>query len=160
VHVLGTGDGVVVVEQQDRDGRQLVALGPDGHERWSAPASAGTVDAALRAGTVVLRTGSALLGLDAGTGRQRWRTTVPTRTQFFPYGFDLAAQPLLDDGHLLLGTTTALRSVDLRTGRMTSYPLPTDGINTTFWPYQVVVSGDLLAVVTNTGAVVLRRSLA
>jgi hypothetical protein len=64
---------------------------------------------------------------------------------------------MLDATHLLLGTTTAVRSLDLDTGRMTTYPLPTDGVDTTYWPYQVVVSGDLVTVVTNTGAVVLRR---
>ena len=35
---------------------------------------------------------------------------------------------------------------------MTSAPLPTDGINTTYWPYQVAVTDRLIAVATNTGA--------
>ena len=85
-----------------------------------------------------------------------WRSAYSDRPQFFPYGFTLDAQPMLDAGHLLLGTTTAVRSLDLATGRMTSYPLPTDGINTTYWPYQLAVTGNLVTVVTNTGAVVLR----
>ena len=48
--------------------------------------------------------------------------------------------PLLDDDHVLIGGTTALHTLDLDTGAITSAPLPTDGINTTYWPYQVAVS--------------------
>jgi hypothetical protein len=40
---------------------------------------------------------------------------------------------------------------------MTSARLPTDGVSTTYWPYQLAVSGGLIAVATNTGAVVVRR---
>ena len=48
--------------------------------------------------------------------------------------------------------------LDLDTGAMTATaPLPTDGINTTFWPYQVAVSDHLIAVATNTSAVVMSR---
>jgi hypothetical protein len=135
----------------------LLALGRDGAPAWTAVAPAGTVDVALRGATVVARTATALVGLDASTGRQRWRTALPSGGQFFPYGFDLDAQPMLDGDHLLLGTTAAVRSLDLATGRLTTHPLPTDGINTTYWPYQLVVAGDLVVVVTNTGAVALRH---
>ena len=82
---------------------------------------------------------------------------MPKRPQFLPYGFELDSVPLLDDDHVLLGTTTALRTLDLSTGAMTSAALPTDGINTTYWPYQVAVSPGLIAVATNTGAAVVRR---
>jgi hypothetical protein len=40
---------------------------------------------------------------------------------------------------------------------MTAARLPTDGINTTYWPYQLAVSPRHIAVATNTGAVVVRR---
>jgi hypothetical protein len=50
-----------------------------------------------------------------------------------------------------------LHTLDLGTGAMTSARLPVDGINTTYWPYQVAVSAGLVAVATNTGAVVTRR---
>jgi hypothetical protein len=83
---------------------------------------------------------------------------MPSRPQFLPYGFSLASVPLLDADHALIGTTTALRVLDLRTGSTAEHaPLPTDGINTTYWPYQVVVTDRLVGVATNTGAVVLRR---
>jgi hypothetical protein len=87
----------------------------------------------------------------------RWRLPYPDRPRFFPYGFDLDAAPMLDGHHLLLGTTTAVRALDLDTGALRTYPLPTDGISTTYWPYQLAVAGRLVVVVTNTGAVALRR---
>jgi len=64
---------------------------------------------------------------------------------------------LLDEDHVLIGGTTALHTLDLRTGTMTSAALPTDGINTTYWPYQAAVSSGLIAVATSTGAVVVQR---
>ncbi len=87
-----------------------------------------------------------------------WERKVPQRPQLLPYGFQLDDVPLLDEGHALVGTTTGLRVLDLRTGSFTATaPLPTDGINTTYWPYAVVVSPHLIAVATNTSAVVMRR---
>ena len=82
---------------------------------------------------------------------------MPARPQFLPYGFELDSVPLLDADHVLIGGTTALHTLDLRTGAMTSAALPTDGINTTYWPYQLAVTDRLIAVATNTGAVVVRR---
>ena len=91
-------------------------------------------------------------------GHRLWARTLPTRPQFLPYGFQLDDVPLLDADHALVGTTTGLRVLDLSTGDFTATaPLPTDGINTTFWPYQVAVSDHLVAVATNTSAVVLSR---
>jgi hypothetical protein len=90
-------------------------------------------------------------------GRRLWQRGVPARPQFLPYGFELDSVPLLDGDHVLIGGTTALHTLDLRTGAMTSAPLPTDGINTTYWPYQLAVSDGLIAVATNTAAVVVRR---
>lgn len=97
-----------------------------------------------------------LTGRDAATGRIRWQQPVPRQPQYFPYGYDLASAPSVDVKHLLLGTTEALVVLNTHTGQHRSYPLPTDGINTTYWPYQVVLTGDgrSTGVVTNTGAVV------
>jgi hypothetical protein len=157
VHVLGAADGDVVLAAVAAGGRRIVAVDGNGHARWSVPAPVGTTDLALRGPVVVARTPTALVGLDATSGRERWRVGYSDHPQFFPYGFDLESQPMLDARHLLLGTTAAVRTLDLTTGQMASHPLPSDGINTTYWPYQLAVSGDLLAVVTNTGTVVLRR---
>ena len=67
--------------------------------------------------------------------------------------------PLLDADHALIGSTTALHALDLSDGSMTPAALPTDGINTTYWPYQLAVSDGLIAVATNTGAVVARHDV-
>ena len=58
---------------------------------------------------------------------------------------------------MLVPTTTALVALDVRDGNQVGYPLPVDGVSTTYWPYQLLATPDLLGVVTNTGAVVTRR---
>lgn len=158
VHVLGAAAGRLVVEEAVGSRLELVALDAGGRVAWrrTAPRSA-LPDGALRNATVVMRTPNELVGWSAATGADAWRVPVAATPQPYPYGFQLDAQPMLDADHLLLGGTTALVSVDVRTGRRHRYPLPVHGIDTTYWPYQVAVAGSLLAVVTNTGAVVLRR---
>ena len=86
-----------------------------------------------------------------------WQRAIPTKATFFPYGFTLDQMPSLDADHVLMPTTTALWILDVRTGTDVAYPLPTDGINTTYWPYQLVVTPNLLGVVTNTGAILAAR---
>ena len=74
---------------------------------------------------------------------------TPTTRSCCPTASELDDAPLLDDGHVLLGTTTALRTLDLATGAFTSStPLPTDGVSTTYWPYAVAVTDRLVAVAT------------
>ncbi len=163
LHVVGTdpGSGVAVVTEWSsrKPSGSVRALDREGHELWSrVPFHRVRFDSALRAGRVLVRSGDRWAAYDARTGALRWRRTMPNRPQFLPYGFGLGSVPLLDGDHALLGTTTALRVLDLRDGRITAQAdLPTDGINTTYWPYQVVVTDRLVAVATNTGAVVLRR---
>lgn len=163
LHVVGTAPeaGVVVVEEWT--GRQptgrLLALDRDGEELWSVrpPGGAG-LDTALREGRVLTRSGTRWAAYEVGTGKRLWHRVVPDRPQLLPYGFALETVPLLDADHALLGGTTALHTLDLRTGSMTpTAALPTDGISTTYWPYQLAVSEQLIAVATNTGAVVVRR---
>lgn len=163
LHVLGTdpGTGVAVVARWSAHRRSgtLIGLDRNGRVLWSrVPVRGARFDSALRSGRVLVRSGSRWSAYDARTGEVRWRRTMPSRPQFLPYGFELGDIPLLDGDHVLLGTTTALRVLDLRDGSMpTQAHLPTDGINTTYWPYQVVVTDRLVGVATNTGAVVLRR---
>lgn len=158
LHVVGSDGPRLVVEQAGPSGLVLRSLDPTGRVRWRRPAPTGTQpDIALRAGVLVLRTDRALLGLDASTGRRRWRVPIPAGRQYLPYGFQLDAAPMLDATHLLLGTTTAVVSLGLGSGGRTAYPLPRHGIDTTYWPAQVVVADGLLGVVTHTGTVVLRR---
>jgi hypothetical protein len=106
---------------------------------------------------VLVRGSTTLAAYDVASGRRVWQRPVPQQPQFFPYGYTLDSAPLLDADRLLLGTTTALRVLDVRSGAMRAYPLPTDGINTTYWPYQLAVSPRAVAVATNTGTVVLHR---
>jgi outer membrane protein assembly factor BamB len=141
-------------------GGRVFALDRFGMPAWSVEPFPGYhLDATLRNGRVLVRGHDRLAGYDAATGRRLWQrlTRGGSSGQFFPYGFELDTVPFLDDDHVLLPTTTAVRSLDLDTGRMTSYPLPRDGINTTYWPYQLAVTARLVAVVTNTGAVLLSR---
>ena len=155
--MLGTSGTLVVAQEWGTSGR-LVAYDEQGHLAWqTSPAGDRLFDAALLGDRVVVREGSRWSAYDAGSGRRLWARTMPSRPQFLPYGFQLDGVPLLDDDHALLGTTTALRTLDLRTGAMTSAALPTDGISTTYWPYAVVVTDHLVAVATNTSAVVVRR---
>ena len=162
VHVLGTdpASGTALLEEWDTATGQarLLAIDRTGAQLWAvAPAKGAVFDAALREGRILVRSADRWSAYDAGSGDLLWSRTMPNRPQFLPYGFELDAIPALDADHVLVAGTSALHVLDLRTGAMTSAPLPTDGISTTYWPYQVAVSPGLVAVATNTGAVVVRR---
>ncbi len=161
VHVVGVGaDGSTYVQARkagELSGR-LVAFDPDGTPLWSVvPARGAAYDVTLRGDRLLVRVQAGFAAYAARDGRRLWTRTIPQRGQYFPYGFQLDAVPSLDADHLLLGTTEALRTLDLRDGGMTVAALPTDGIATTYWPYAVVVTDRLIGVATNTGAVVVRR---
>ncbi len=162
VHVLGTDPptGTAVILEWDGATRtaRIEALDEDGNEVWDVvPEKDSFFDAAMRSGRILVRVGTRWSAYDIEDGRRLWTRVVAKTPQFLPYGFELDSVPLLDPEHVLVAGTTALHILDLRTGEMTSAALPTDGINTTYWPYQVAVTPSLIAVATNTGAVVLRR---
>jgi outer membrane protein assembly factor BamB len=162
VHVVGAdpGAGVAVVERWDSAAKELrlTAVDRTGREVWSVvPEKHRSFDAALRAGRVLVRVEERWSAYDLSNGRRLWSRSVPAKPQFLPYGFELDSVPLLDADHVLVGGTTALHTLDLRSGDMTPAPLPTDGINTTYWPYELAVSDRNIAVATNTAAVVVRR---
>ncbi|MDQ6934490.1 MAG: PQQ-binding-like beta-propeller repeat protein [Actinomycetota bacterium] len=163
VHVVGTDPlrGLVVLMELHYGptvtGR-LAALDRSGRQVWSrVPPRHFYLDAAVRAGVVLLRSRTALTAYATGDGKALWHKAIPQRGQFFAYGFTLEQMSLLDENQLLVPTTSDLRILDLASGAWRRYSLPTDGVNTTFWPYQVVVTDKLIAVVTNTAAVVVRR---
>lgn len=163
LHVVGTdpGTGTAVVQEliaRDKQVR-LTAIDREGAQVWFAVPARGTAfDATLRSGTVLVRAGDRWSAYDVARGRRLWSRTVPAEPQFLPYGFELDSIPMLDADHALIAGTTALHTLDLRTGDMAvAAALPTDGINTTYWPYRVAVSPGLIAVATNTGAAVVRR---
>ena len=163
VHVLGTDPDTRTAFLQERNAAtrstRLISIDRAGHQVWSVdPAGGTTVDAALRSGRVLVRAGNRWSAYAADDGRRLWTRLVPAKPQFLPYGFQLDDVSMLDDDHALIGGTNGLHTLALATGTMTSAPLPTDGINTTYWPYEVAVSPGLIAVATNTGAVVVRRA--
>ncbi len=162
VHVVGTdpasGTAVLVEWTAGVASGRLFALDRDGQETWSVtPGGTTYFDTTLRAGRVLVRSGNEFSAYALESGELLWKRSVPAQPQFLPYGFELDGVPLLDADHALLGTTTALRSLDLRDGSITALRLPTDGVSTTYWPYQVALTPGLLAVATNTGTVVVRR---
>ena len=147
------------VQETDADAQtRLTALDENGDKVWSrTPTIEATFDTTLLSGRILVRAGTRWSAYDAEDGRLLWTRLLPERPQFLPYGFELDSIPMLDTDRALVAGTTAPHVLDLRTGRMTSAALPTDGINTTYWPYQLAVSPRHLAVATNPGAVVLRR---
>jgi hypothetical protein len=157
VHVVGVDDGRTIAVERGPSGVRLFALSDAGDELWSTQPQDGAFESTLRGGVVVMKTAAALYGYDDHTGELLWKKDVPTDRTYFPYGFTLGQMPSLDDTHVLVPTTTALVVLDVRDGSQVSYPLPVDGISTTYWPYQLVVTPDLLGVVTNTGAIVAQR---
>lgn len=156
-HVVGVQGSTVVVQSGNALGTDLIALDATGKERWKTPLSGTNVQATLRGSVVVTRSAAGLDAYASATGTRTWHRDVPTSRTYFPYGFTLGQMPSLDEHHVLMPTTTALVRLDLRNGSATAFPLPTDGVSTTYWPYQLLVTDGLLGVVTNTGAVVADR---
>jgi len=158
VHVVGVDDGRVIAVERTADGVRLFALSDTGQQLWSTSSLDLAYETALRGGVVLTKSRAALYGYDARTGKPLWHHAVPTDRTYFPYGFTLAQMPSLDDDHVLVPTTTSLAVLDVHDGSQVDHPLPVDGVSTTYWPYQLLATPDLLGVVTNTGAVLARRS--
>jgi outer membrane protein assembly factor BamB len=156
-HVVGVDAGLVVVVARGPGGVRMFALSDQGVERWSIAPTDAAFEATLRGDTVLMKSAAALYAYDATTGQPRWRKDLPADRTYFPYGFALAQMPSLDEEHVLMPTTTELVVLDVRDGSEQAYPLPVDGISTTYWPYQLAVTQDAIGVVTNTGGVVVRR---
>ena len=156
-HVVGVDAGRAVVVERSLGGVRLFALSDDGDELWSVTPKDAAYEATLRGGVVVMKSAGGLYGYDAEDGTTLWTKKVPSDRTYFPYGFTLGQMPSLDDTHVLVPTTTALLVLDVTDGSRVEHPLPVDGISTTYWPYQLLATPDLLGVVTNTGAVVARR---
>jgi hypothetical protein len=156
-HVVGTDGSRVVVATRTGSQSALIGLDADGKQVWRSPQRGVTFESTLRDGVVLVRDGQTLAGYDVSTGKVRWQKPIPPKPTYFPYGFTLDQMPSLDADHVLLPTTTALRILDLATGKDVAYPLPTDGINTTYWPYQLLVTGTSVGVITNTGAILTNR---
>jgi hypothetical protein len=158
VHVVGIDEGRVIAVERSPDGVRVLSLSDAGDELWSVIPEDAAYEATLRGGVILMKSAAALSAYDVSTGKALWRKKVPTGRTYFPYGFTLGQMPSLDVDHVLMPTTTALVVLDVQDGSEETYALPVDGVSTTYWPYQLAVTGDAIGVVTNTGAVVARRS--
>lgn len=156
-HVLGVvGPHLLVLEQGP--GTRLVALRPNGRAAWARKLPPTALQSTLRGGVVLLKSQKHLLGYDGRTGKRLWTRELPKDKTYTPYGFTLGQMPSLDEHHLLFPKTTELWMFDVRVGLPARrFPMPVDGINTTYWPYQLLVTERVLGVVSNTGAIVARR---
>jgi len=155
-HLVGLHAGHPLVLIRKGAETRLESQDVDGLVLWSKRLPEATVDVALRGAIVLVRSARELSGYSAD-GAVLWRRPIPQDRTYIPYGYTLDQMPMLDDRHLLLPTTTSLQALDVRTGRSRDYALPTDGVSTTSWPYQLVSTDQLIGVVTNTGAVVADR---
>ncbi|HET6152835.1 MAG TPA: PQQ-binding-like beta-propeller repeat protein [Marmoricola sp.] len=158
-HIVGLSGGRIIVETRSATGRELVALSGTGHQLWKVALAPDAAEATVRGDVVLSARTSGLAAYDAATGKPVWHQAFPPKATYFPYGFTLDEMPSLDADHLLMATTTALVVLDVRTGAETAYALPTDGVNTTYWPYQLVATDKLFGVVTNTGGVLASRTV-
>lgn len=157
LHVAGVYDGGALAVIASADGSRLVSLDATLRERWSVVPAGNAVESTLRGDVLLMRTRAVLTAYAASTGEQLWRRAIPVESTYFPYGFTLSQVPSLDETHVLMPTTTSLEVLDITTGKSTTHALPTDGVSTTYWPYQLAVTPDAIAVVTNTGGVVAER---
>ncbi len=156
-HVVGVQAESTILMTRSAAGDRLRALDATGAELWEVAPVDGAFESTLRGDVVVMRSSKGLDGYDVGTGKALWHQAVPTGTTYFPYGFTLDQMPSLDETHVLMPTTSSLRILDVTTGEDAAYPLPTDGVSTTYWPYQLAATGKLIGIVTNTGGVVAHR---
>jgi outer membrane protein assembly factor BamB len=159
-HVIGIAGEQVLFELRSAGGLQLVSLSAsDGSVRWQRPLPEAAYSSTLRGDTVLVKSAAELVAFDAASGDRRWSREIPTDRTYFPYGFTLGQLPSLDETHVLLPTTTSLQVLDLETGEHLDYALPVDGVSTTYWPYQLLVTAKLLGVVTNTGGILADRDV-
>lgn len=157
-HVVGVAGDQVLVVLRSADGLQLLGLdGATGSVLWKRELPAAAYSSTLRGDTVLVKSAAELVAFDAASGERRWSRKIPTDRTYFPYGFTLDQMPSLDDRHVLVPTTTGLLVLDLATGTDEEFALPVDGLSTTYWPYQLLVTAKLLGVVTNTGGILTDR---
>lgn len=157
LHVVGTTDGQSVLMVRKETTVDLVALSAGGSVLWRTRLPAGSREATLRGDVVVIRSDAGLSSFAASTGKPGWRRAIPTNKPVIPLGFSLGQMPSIDADHLLMPTVSSLELLDLDDGTSTSYPLPTDGLSSAYFPYQLLATAQHLGVVTNTGAVISAR---
>jgi outer membrane protein assembly factor BamB len=156
-HVVGVAAERTILMTRSAAGDRLRALDATGAEEWEVAPADGAFESTLRGEVVLMRSRTGLDGYSVATGKRLWHRAIPTDRTYFPYGFTLGQMPSLDASHVLVPTTTSLQVLTVTTGKYTDYPLPTDGVRTTYWPYQLVSTAALIGIVTNTGGVLADR---
>ncbi|MET3961835.1 hypothetical protein ABIE44_001769 [Marmoricola sp. OAE513] len=156
-HVVGATGSTMVVTTRLGEGVDLAAVDDQLAERWTVRLPDGAYEATLRGDVVLTRTRTSLDAYDAGSGKVLWRRALPQDRTYFPYGFALGQMPSLDGTHVLVPTTSSLEILDVTDGTSRSVPLPTDGVSSTYWPYQLLATPKHLGVLTNTGTAVVTR---
>lgn len=157
LHVVGTTATSVLAMVRNATGTDLVGLAVTGQEQWRTELAAGAREATLREDVVVVRSKAGLDGYDVAAGKVRWHRAIPQDRPFIPLGFSLTQMPSIDAGHLLVPTVSSLELLDLADGSSVSYRMPTDGLSSAYFPYQLLVTARHLGVVGNTGAVLAAR---
>lgn len=157
LHVVGVVDGSALVLSRTTAGTDLVALSAEGSELRRTALAPGAREATLRGQVVVVRGKAGLRGYDVATGNPLWQRAIPTDRPYVPLGFPLSQMPSVDADHLLLPTVSSLELLDLTDGTSESFAMPTDGLSSAYFPYQLLVTARHLGVVTNTGTVLATR---
>lgn len=157
VHVVAADAGQVTALVRTKSGVELVTLSEAGKEVRRRTLPSGSREATLRSGVVVVRSDAGLLGLDAETGKRAWSRPIPTDRPYIPLGFSLSQMPSVDADQLLLPTVTSLELLDLRDGTSRSYAMPTEGLSSAYFVYQLLVTQRHLGLVANTGTVLAAR---
>lgn len=157
LHVVGTTDTQVLAMVRNATGMDLVGLSETGQERWRTKLATGSRESTLRGDVVIVRSKSGLDGYAAGTGKLIWHRPIPQDRPYIPLGFTLGQMPSIDADHLLMPTVASLEILDVTNGSSTSYRMPTDGLSSAYFPYQLLVTARHLGVVANTGAVLAAR---
>lgn len=157
LHVVGVIDGSVVVMVRTDRGTELVGVSGAGKETWRTGLFAGGREATLRGDVVLVRSTEWITAYDARGGHRLWATAIPTDKPYIPLGFTLSQMPSVDADHLLVPTVSSLDLFDLTDGLITRYRMPTDGLSSAYFPYQLLVTEKHLGVVANTGAALAGR---
>lgn len=157
LHVVGDVAGRLVVMVRNKAGIDLVGISGQGKELWRTLLPAGGRQTTLRGQVVLTRSDAGLTAYDALTGTKRWSRAIPADKPSIPLGFTLGQMPSVDAEHLLLPTVSSLELLDLTDGTSTSFAMPTEGLSSDYFAYQLLASDRHLGVVTNTGAVVAAR---
>lgn len=130
------------VKREDEPSGAVEALGlADGAPRWRAELRASVKGTpAVDGGTVVaVEVSGDTVGLDAATGRERWRAPSPDPLRLFAW-----ADPVVVDGLAIVGDLTHLRTLSVGTGELVWERTGLSAYQTMASQSNPVLAGDVL----------------